>query len=122
MAPPISSSTASIYSDSIDPLLSDCFSIAPSEATESQSTVPIICEPPPQSIERVGPNQIKEWGLWSDMPKTEFIEWWLTTQYGMKPKRERPQWDKRGYTSEAWRYFNQVAYIETGEPKAICKA
>jgi hypothetical protein len=56
------------------------------------------------------------------MSKTEFIEWWLTTQYGIKPKRERPQWDKRGYTSEAWRHFDQVAHIETGQPKAICKA
>jgi hypothetical protein len=56
------------------------------------------------------------------MSKTEFIEWWLTTQYGLKPKGERPHWDKKGYTSELWHNFDQVAHIKTGQPKAICKA
>ena len=87
MAFPSSSINLSITSDSIDPLLSD---FTPSEVTESQSTAPIISDPPPPSIKRVGPDREKEWALWSDMSKTEFIEWWLTTQYRMKPKRERP--------------------------------
>ena len=109
----------SITSDSIDPLLSD---FTPFDASESQSTAPNIYEPPPPSIERVGPDREKEWALWSEMSKTEFIEWWLTTQYGSKPKGEHPHWDKRGYTSELWQFFNQVAHIKTGQPKAICKA
>ena len=108
---PSSSINLSITSDSIDPLLSD---FTPSEVTESQSTAPIISEPPPPSIERVGPDREKEQALWSDMSKTKFIKWWLTTQYGLKPKGERPHWDKRGYTSELWHNFDQVAHIKTG--------
>lgn len=121
MAGPSYSFTSSIASDSIDLPLSDCFPFAPSEATESQLTTPFICEPPLSSIERVGPDRIKKWALWSEICNDDFLEWWLTTEYGMKPKTEHPSWDKRGYTSTAWQTFNQVAHIETGQPEAICK-
>jgi hypothetical protein len=120
MAGPLYSFTSSIASDSIDHPPSDCFSFTPSEAAESQTSIHILCDPPPPSIKRVGPDQDKIWALWSDIYKAEFIQWWLTTTYGMKPKRERPHWDKRGYSSELWRSFDQVAHVETGYPKAMC--
>ena len=95
----------SIYSDSIDPLLlSDSFSFEPTEPTNSQTTE-LSLLPLPPSIQRVG-DRTKDWALWTEMTKSEFIEWWLTTQYGSKPDAQRIYWDKKGYTSEIWTSFD----------------
>jgi hypothetical protein len=114
----------SIYSDSIDPILpSDSFSFEPepSEPTKSQLTEPDTTQLPlPLSIQRVG-DQTKEWALWTEMTKTEFIEWWLTTQYGSKPDAQRIHWDRKRYKSDIWSSFDQIANIQTGKPKVICK-
>lgn len=118
MAFPSSSFTQSICSDSIDPILSDCFSIPPSSLPESQPTTPIISEPPPV-LERVGTK--KNYILWSDMNKALFIQWWLTTTYRARPEAEHPRWGKRGLTSEVWRYFEQGAEVQTGHPCVSCK-
>jgi hypothetical protein len=117
MAFPSESFTPSIYSDSIDPLLSD---FTPSEAPESQSTeliTPLIL---PSSLQRVGGR--KEYALWTDINKTEFIEWWLTTQYATtSPYTKRVRWDRKGQSSKVWSYFNQIANIQNGTPMVICK-
>jgi hypothetical protein len=112
----------SFYSDSIDPiLLSDSFSFEPSEPTESQTTeLTPLPLPLPQSIKRVG-DRTKQWALWMEITKSEFIEWWLTTQYGSKPDAQRIHWDRKGYTSDVWIAFDQIANIQTGKPKVICK-
>jgi hypothetical protein len=112
----------SIYSDTIDQfstIPSDSFSFEPSEQTTSQVTEPTINQLP-SSIQRVG-DRAKDWALWTDMTKTEFIEWWLTTQYGSKPEAHRMHWDGKGHTSDVWTHFNQIANIQTGRPKVICK-
>jgi len=87
----------SIYSDSIGPTLpSDPFFFEPSEPTETQQTetqqtetqqtelilLPLLL---PSSIERTG-GRTQQWALWKEMTKADFIEWWLTTQYGTSPK------------------------------------
>ena len=80
------------YSDSIDALLpSDSFSFEPelSKPNESQLTEPNTTQLLlPLSIQRTGDRR-KDWALWTEMTKSEFIEWWLTTQYGTKPEAKR---------------------------------
>ncbi|KAJ5316460.1 hypothetical protein N7476_006767 [Penicillium atrosanguineum] len=112
MARSLSEHFDSITSDSIDPLLSDCcFSIPPSSVPESQSTAPITTEPPP-ILERVRPK--RNYILWTAMNKAIFIQWWLITTYGQKPRAEHPRWDKRGLISEG-------AEISTSRPCITCK-
>lgn len=113
----------SIYSDSIDPLLSESFSfeLELSEPTGSQLTEPNITQPLlPPSIQRIRDRK-QQWALWTEMTKAEFIEWWLTTQYGTKPEAKRIRWDKTGFQSHVWSQFDQIAHINTGKPKVICK-
>lgn len=111
----------SFYSD-IDPTFpSDLFSFEPNELTDSQTTeLTPLPLPLPPSIERFG-DRTKEWALWTEMTKTEFIEWWLTTEYGTKAEAKRIRWDKKGYQSDVWTQFDQVAYINTGKPRVACK-
>lgn len=121
MAIPSSSYALSINSDSIDPPLSDCFSALPSRAPESQSTAPVVPHVLPPSIRRVGDRR-KEWALWTEMTKTEFIEWWLTTQYATDMSNPgQINWDGTGQSSKAWEFFDQVAYITSGQPKVLCR-
>jgi hypothetical protein len=117
MALPSESFTSSIYSDSIDPLL---FSFTPSEPPESQSTEPITPLTLPSSLQYVGGR--KEYALWMDTTKTEFIEWWLSTPYAAtSPYAKRVRWDRKGHSSKVWSYFNQIANIHNGTPMVICK-
>lgn len=124
MAFPSSSFTSSIHSDSIDPLLSDytpsrVFTI--SEAPESQSTELITSLSLPSSLQRISGGK-KEYALWTVMNKTEFINWWLTTQYATtSPHAKRVRWDKQGQTAKIWSYFDQVANIQDGTPMVTCK-
>jgi hypothetical protein len=120
MAYPSDAISQSFYSD-IDPILpSDTFTF-PSEPTESQTTeLTPLPLPLPQSIERVG-DQTKPWALWTEMTKTDFIEWWLTTQYGSTPDAQRIHWDGKRYKSDIWSSFHQIANIQTGKPKVMCK-
>jgi BED zinc finger. len=121
MALPSSSFAPSIYSDNIDPLLSNCFSVPPSNVPESYSTAPVVSSLLPPSLRRVGGRR-KEWALWSEMTKTEFIEWWLTTQYATTlPNPGQVHWDGVGQSSKAWECFDQVANITSGEPKVLCR-
>lgn len=117
----------SIYSDSIGPTIpSDPFFFEPSEPTETQQTesqptelipLPLLL---PSSIERTG-GRTQQWALWTEMTKADFIEWWLTTQYGTSPKAKCVHWDGKGHKSDVWSSFDQIANIETGQPKVICK-
>lgn len=76
MAYPPDLASSSIFSDNINPLLpSDSFSFDLSELTEpteSQLTEPNITQLP-LSVQRVG-DRTKDWALWTEMTKTEFIE------------------------------------------------
>lgn len=122
MAHSSNSISLSTYSDSIDQfstIPSDSFSFEPPEPTNSQLNELITNQLPP-SIQCVG-DHTKDWALWTVMTKTEFIEWWFTTQYGSKPEARRIHWDGKGHISDIWTYFDQVANIQTGKPKVICK-
>jgi hypothetical protein len=55
------------------------------------------------------------------MTNTEFIQWWLSTQYGSMPEAQRVHWDRKGYKADVWPSFNQVANIQSGQPKVVCK-
>lgn len=121
MAFPSSSFAASTNSDNIDPLLSDCFSIPPSEAPESQITVLTEPLPIPPSLKRVGFGR-NQCVLWSNMTRAEFIEWWLTTTFATTdPTAKRLKWDQKNRSSEVWSSFEQAAMVDDGKPMVICK-
>jgi hypothetical protein len=100
-------------------LPSDPFFFEPTEPTESQITE-LTPLPLPPSIQRTG-GRTQQWALWTEETKTEFLEWWLTTQYGTIPDAKHIHWDKRRYSSKVWTSFDQVAHIPTGKPKVLCQ-
>jgi hypothetical protein len=52
------------------------------------------------------------------MSKTEFVEWWLRTEYGAK---KRIRWDSNRRSSSMWDRFDQVAQASDGKAKLMCK-
>ncbi|KAJ5982330.1 hypothetical protein N7451_012430 [Penicillium sp. IBT 35674x] len=57
-----------------------------------------------------------------DTSRTQFVEWWLTTEFGQKKDLRRTiNWDSDQKKSAAWSSFDQVAHSKTGEPKVMCK-
>jgi hypothetical protein len=110
---------SSLYGDSFDQssiIPDDIFSDLPdTEQTESQTVQTI-----PSSLERVK-DQTKSWVRYTSMTKDDFVNWWLHTQYGSKPEAKRVSWDKTGYSSDMWPFFDQIAHSSTGQPKVICK-
>jgi arylamine N-acetyltransferase len=85
-------------------------------ARDSSFTRP--SQPPslPDTLQRVGPDKRKAFVLYSDMSKNQFVDWWLTTDFG---KQKRIHWDGR-HSSQSWQCFDQVAHMTTGEPKVMC--
>ncbi|KAF7174372.1 hypothetical protein CNMCM6106_008623 [Aspergillus hiratsukae] len=74
--------------------------------------------PPPPSLQRVGPDRKKSYVLYTTMSKTEFVEWWLKTEYGAK---KRIRWDSGRRSSNMWDSFDQVAQASDGKAKLMCK-
>jgi hypothetical protein len=123
---------ASLYSESfIDPdiLQSDdlpTFLSSQSTVTTSAFTPPAYLSYAPRSLQRVGPTLRKFWILYSSEPEMEhsrkqFVEWWLTTGFGLDPQcRDGLHWDGKK-KSDLWENFEQVAHEKTGEPKVMCK-
>lgn len=57
-----------------------------------------------------------------DTSRTQFVEWWLTTEFGQKKDLRRTiNWDSDQKKSVAWSLFDQVAHSKMGEPKVMCK-
>ncbi|KAJ6001045.1 hypothetical protein N7481_001454 [Penicillium waksmanii] len=57
-----------------------------------------------------------------DTSRTQYVEWWLTTEFGQKKDLRRTiNWDSDQKKSAAWSSFDQVAHSKTGEPKVMCK-
>jgi hypothetical protein len=79
---------------------------------------PVIPPAFPDTLERVGPPKRKDYILWTEMANEDFIVWWLKTEYGSKMKRNIFE-GKRN--AECWDHFYQVAAIQDGSPKVICK-
>jgi hypothetical protein len=79
---------------------------------------PVIPPPIPETLERVGPPKRKNYILWTEMVNEDFVAWWLKTEYGSEMKRNIFE-GKRN--AECWDHFHQVAAIQDGSPKVICK-
>ena len=78
---------------------------------------PSIPPPIPPSFTRVGPTRRKTFVLYDIMAHTEWVDWWLQTDYGQKRKM---QWDAE-HSAKIWKDFEQVAQITDGSPKVMCK-
>ncbi|KAJ6039228.1 hypothetical protein N7460_007260 [Penicillium canescens] len=86
---------------------------------DGDSARPLIVPPVPPTLERVGPttNQ-KHFILWTEEMNDEFCGWWLMTEYGSQMKRNI--FEKRRQ-ADCWKHFYQVAMIQNGSPKVMCK-
>lgn len=79
---------------------------------------PVIPPVIPETLERVGPPKRKNYIRWTEMVNEDFIVWWLKTEYGSKMKRNIFE-GKRN--ADCWDHFHQVAAVQDGSPKVICK-
>lgn len=52
------------------------------------------------------------------MVNEDFVIWWLKTEYGSKVKRNIFEVK---HNAECWDHFHQIATIQDGSPKVICK-
>jgi hypothetical protein len=71
----------------------------------------------PPSFTRVGPDRRKAFVLYERMAHSEWVEWWLQTDYGRKSKIN---WDSTRH-AEIWSNFKQVAHHQDGAPKVMCE-
>jgi hypothetical protein len=125
---------ASFYAESyIDPdiLQPDDLDIPSSQPTltsipTSHLTHPLQSFLAPTSLTRVGPRLRKCWVLFDtdlemEQSRHQFVQWWLTTGFGLDPQyRDGIKWGKKKI-SDVWKQFEQVANERTGEPKVMCK-
>lgn len=81
-------------------------------------TQPVLRLAIPETLERVGPAKKKIYILWTEMANDEFVAWWLKTEYGSETKRNI---FKGKHHAESWDYFHQIAAIQDGSPKVMCK-
>jgi hypothetical protein len=106
---------SSLHSDGLDRS-----SVLPDDTLSDLPNSPQAEQLIPSSLERLN-DQTKSWVLYSNMTKEDFVNWWLTTQFGSKSDTKQMNWARKGYSSEVWAHFDQVADPSTGKPKAICK-
>ena len=69
----------------------------------------------PSSFTRVGPDRRKAFVLYEKMAHTEWVDWWLQTDFGRKSKIN---WDSTRH-AEIWTNFHQVAHNIDGPPNVI---
>lgn len=56
-----------------------------------------------------------------EQSRNQFVQWWLTTGFGLDPQyRDGIHWEKKK-KSDVWEHFEQIAHERTGEPKLMCK-
>jgi hypothetical protein len=70
----------------------------------------------PSSFTRVGPDRRKAFVLYERIAHSEWVDWWLQTDYGRKSKIN---WDSTRH-AEIWSQFHQVTHNMDGAPKVIC--
>jgi hypothetical protein len=75
----------------------------------------------PPSLTQVGPNRKKAFLLYDTMVHSDFVEWWLQTDYGSRPQADKFGWDTHGRNDSIWSHFHQVAHSTDGAPKVMCK-
>jgi len=71
----------------------------------------------PSSLIRVGPDRRKAFVLYDEMTHSDWVDWWLQTDYGRKSKIH---WDS-SHQSDIRSHFHQVAHGTDGAPKVMCK-
>lgn len=117
---------SSIYDGDIGNLSYHTPSNHPATPSGSQATLPDFHHdflrpdhplPLPPSLTRVGPDRRKAFFLYDMAEHTEWVEWWLQTDYGRKSKIH---WDT-ARQSTLWSNFHQVAQSTDGAPKVMCK-
>jgi hypothetical protein len=107
-------SQLSLYSDSYD-------GIDPSDSISSvQLPYPLLPPPPLPPAIRTIKLQTFEYAIWTKVESRNFVDWWLKTQYGTKPASNSMKWDRKRQSSEIWVSLQQVASLQTGEPKVMC--
>lgn len=55
----------------------------------------------------------------------EFLGWWEDTEYGHKLKgdgQSQIKWSTESRHADVWKHFDQVADIDSGRPRVLCKA
>jgi hypothetical protein len=90
-------------------------SVAGSDLTQHSILPPPI--PPSLQAQRVYPDRINAYLVYSDMTKDDFVTWWLQTDFGQK---KRMRWDAR-QQSDVWKHFDLVAKANDGTPMVMCK-
>ncbi|KAJ6090678.1 hypothetical protein N7499_003392 [Penicillium canescens] len=110
--------SSSFYGDNIDPLLAPDILISQQTAPTSRSLGSDQISTRPHSC----PEIIKDWVLYTEMNKDEFVEWWLTTSIRSDLYEKSHQFfDVKKRHSDGWRSFHQVAHTRTGDPRILCK-
>ena len=90
----------------------------PASTSITEFSQPLVPPAIPNTLERVGPEKQKNYILWTEMVNTESVVWWLKTEFGSQMKRNIFE-NKR--QAECWKHFYQVAFIQDGSPKVMCK-
>lgn len=121
--------SSSIYDSNIDNIAylpSDAPQLLTSDLSSSQQTFDsfdpefLRPRPPPlipSSLTRVGPDRRKAYVLYDEMVYTDWVDWWLQTDFG---KQSKIRWDSK-HQSDVWKAFHQVANGSDGAPKVMCK-
>ncbi|KAJ5557712.1 hypothetical protein N7513_003298 [Penicillium frequentans] len=86
-----------------------------------QPFVPSSIAPDPlERFQRVGPGRRGQFFLYNVMNHTDWVDWWLETDYGSN--NSKIAWESQhGSASETWKQFEQVAHTGNGSPKVMCK-
>ncbi|KAJ5751564.1 hypothetical protein N7520_008481, partial [Penicillium odoratum] len=99
--------------------------IQSSPFTESRESYDINTRRPPATLRRVGPQRRKNWILYELYLEREFLGWWEKTEYGHKLNgdgQSQIKWSTESRHADAWKHFDQVADIDSGRPRVLCKA
>jgi hypothetical protein len=117
MAQQIQDYSSSFYGDNIDPLLEPDILISHQTGPTSSSLGSDHISTRPHSC----PEIIKDWVLYTEMNKDEFVEWWLTTSIGSELYEKSHQiFDAKKRHSDVWRSFHEVVHTRTGDPRNLC--
>lgn len=71
----------------------------------------------PSCLRRIGPDRTKAYVLYDIMFHTNWVDWWLETDFG---KKSKIRWDSN-HQAVTWSHYDQVAHGSDGAPKIMCK-
>lgn len=69
-------------------------------------------------FERVVPDNKRLYFLYDLMNHSNWVDWWLQTEYGSQRKIK---WDSKHGRAKIWKEFEQVAHSVHGTAKVMCK-